>query len=149
MADRRQGLRPTLFLVVLTMIATTGAVWLALNSSVREARALADQVERLRREVADLEQRHAELLALREGLERDPLVIEREMRRTLGLVRPGEAVIVDPIPPAPPPPEAPVPSALDWLRLAIYAVVGLLALSIPLLLIASARPTPPVNQENA
>jgi len=109
-------------------------MWLLLNPSAREARDLAGRVRALNDEVAALEHRQAELRAWRDGLRTDPLVIEREARRQLGRVRPGEVAVMYERPRRQAAPTRPAANATPGgTRLAIYIVLGLLALSVPAL----------------
>ena len=132
-----QPLRLTPFLVTVIMIVVTGALWLVLNPSAQQARDLGSQVARLRREVAELERQHDELEAWRDGLKYNPLVIEREARRQLGRVRPGEAAVVYEWKPASTPLGRAAASSCDsHTRIAIYSVLGLLALTVPALFVS-------------
>jgi cell division protein FtsB len=54
---------------------------------------LAGQEQQVRREIADLQRQHEELLALREYLRSDEY-IESVARRVLGLVKPGETLTI-------------------------------------------------------
>jgi cell division protein FtsB len=54
---------------------------------------LAQEEERLRRDIAVLDQEHGQLVAVRDYLESDEYV-EDVARRVLGLVRPGETLVI-------------------------------------------------------
>jgi cell division protein FtsB len=62
----------------------------------RSRRVLAVHAEKIR----SLEAEKARLEAEIERLEQDPRAVEKEAREKLGLIRPGEKVVVEPGPPA-------------------------------------------------
>ena len=64
----------------------------------RSRRILAERSEKIRVLEAEKVRLEAEI----ERLEKDPRAVEKQAREKLGLVRPGEKVVVDPGPPAGP-----------------------------------------------
>jgi cell division protein FtsB len=73
---------------------------------------LSDEEAAIRREIAELDQEHAQLVAVRDYLRSDEYV-EYVARNVLGLVRPGETLVIvsSSAPPAPSP--TPVPRLLQ------------------------------------
>ena len=134
------GLRPTPFLVTVVMIAATGTVWLLINPSRQRTEELAAQVRSMQREAAELEREQRLLKDRRRALKHDPVVIEREVRRQFGMVRPGEVAVVTPAP-APRPPQSPPVRRSDtnWVGTAIYGVAALLAVTMVALFIPDHR----------
>ena len=88
----RVSLSPTT--AVLVLVAAVGAYLLfsAGNRALQTYR-LAGQEQRVRSEIAELQRHQRELIALREYLRSDEY-IEGVARRVLGLVRPGETLVI-------------------------------------------------------
>lgn len=86
---------------------------------------LKQQEAQVRDDVRQLDQDHAELLAAREYLQSDQYV-EQVARRTLGLVHPGETLVIvsaaADVPPASPTPAPAVSGAPWWKQLYFDAV---------------------------
>lgn len=127
------GFRFTPFLAIVTAIVAAGAVWLVFNPAVGRQRQLDKEMRRLDAELAQLEQRRAGLQFKRNTLLYDSEALEREVRRQLGYVGPGEVALI---------PTAPVDVAaqidagkiqelrsLSWIRAAMETVLALLAAS--------------------
>jgi cell division protein FtsB len=98
-------------------LAALAAGYLAFNTFryVIDNYELRGEERRLRAEVDALEQDHAQLIAVRDYLKSDEY-IEYVARRTLGLVRPGETLVVVSGPPAPVTPVADIdrPPGQAW-----------------------------------
>ena len=138
--SRGSGLRPTPFLVTVVMIVATGTVWLLINPSRQRTEELAAQLRSMQRKVAEMEHEQRLLKGRRSALKHDPVVIEREVRRQFGMVRPGEVAVVTPAP-APRPPQSPPVRRADtnWVGTAIYGVAALLAVTMLALFIPDHR----------
>jgi cell division protein FtsB len=103
---RRRRLHPLLGAGLLSLLALLA---LAGIKSYRELGAARARETRIESEIRDSEERRARLAERIEGLQNDPAAVEREVRRSLRWVGPGEVVLVVPEPepePAPPPFEA-------------------------------------------
>jgi cell division protein FtsB len=79
---------------------------------------LAQEEDQLRRDIAQLDQEHGQLVAVRDYLESDEYV-EDIARRILGLVRPGETLVIvsssaPPVATATPSAEAPADAGPWW-----------------------------------
>ena len=135
MEEVRPGAGPrfTLFLAIVTLIAVGGALWLVFNPAVRRQRALQDEIRRYDTELAQLEQRRAQLQSRYDTLLYNGEALEKEVRRQLGYVRPGEVALI---------PTAPfdISTRFDaskiaplerapWITVGLCTVLGLLALS--------------------
>ena len=110
-----------------------GAVWLVFNPAVGRQRRLDREVRRLDAELDQLAQRRAELQSRRNTLLYDSEALEREVRRQLGYVGPGEVAL---IPTAPFDVAAQIDASkiqelrgLSWIRAAMETVLALLAVS--------------------
>ncbi len=105
---RRYPFRPALGLAVLAalgLLATAGV------KSYRDLGAARDHEQNLRQEIAGANQRIRALHGRIDGIQNDPVVLERLAREDLGLVREGDVVIVLPEPPSESP--EPRPPAAD------------------------------------
>ncbi len=128
------GLWFTPFLAIVTLIVMGGALWLVLNPAVAKQRALRGEIRRVDSELAQLQQRSAELQSRRNTLLYNGEALEREARRQLGYVRPGEVGL---IPTAPFDistriDESRIPALIcpAWITLGMKIVLALLALSL-------------------
>jgi cell division protein FtsB len=76
---------------------------------------LNDEEQQIHQEIEDLRRQEKELLAIRDYLQTDEF-IEGVARHVLGLVRPGESLIVvtSSVPPTPTPPNAAEDDARRW-----------------------------------
>ncbi len=86
----------SVWLVVLVALATALVVgYLAFEAGDTglQSHRLGSQEDEVRREIAELQRQHDELVALREYLRSDEY-IEAVARRVLGLVKPGESLAV-------------------------------------------------------
>jgi cell division protein FtsB len=90
----RRGL--SAYLAVLLLLASALVVgyliYRASGSGLQSYR-LAGQEQQIRREIAELKRQHEELMVLREYLRSDEY-IEGVARRMLGLVKPGETLVI-------------------------------------------------------
>jgi cell division protein FtsB len=127
--------------MAVVIIVLAGTLWLFLNPSVWRERRLAAQVKALQEQTEALEQIRAQLQERRDALAGDPVAIEREMRRQLGYVRPGEVAVIS-LPPRNL--RLTVLESLSeanrqtrWLRVAMWGILGLLAASVPLMVCTS------------
>ncbi len=103
----RYPFRPVLGLAVLVtlgLLATAGV------KSYRDLGAARDHEQKLRQEIAGANESIRALNGRIDGIENDPVVLERLAREDLGLVRAGDVVIVLPETP-PESPEPPRPAA--------------------------------------
>lgn len=91
--DRRMPLRPLLVfavVAVLAVLATAGVKsWRDLATAKQQERELVERIDATRTRIGELEER----VRL---LDEDPLTLERLAREQLGMVRPGDVVIVLP-----------------------------------------------------
>jgi len=87
---------------VLILVAVVG-IYLLVSAGSRALQTyrMAGQEQRVRGEIAELQRHHRELVALREYLRSDEY-IEGVARRVLGLVRPGEKLVIVSGPEPPP-----------------------------------------------
>ncbi len=104
---RRYPFRPAL---VLAVLASLGLLATAGVKSYRDLGAARDHEQKLRREITSADQRIRALHGRIDGIQNDPVVLERLAREDLGLVREGDVVIVLPEPP-PESPEPPRPTS--------------------------------------
>lgn len=115
---------PRLSLTRVVLLLAVGVVGYLLFSAVGDTLLsirLSDDQERLERQINDLEQQHERLQQIREYLQTDGY-IEGVARRVLGLVRPGETLVVvsssaTPTPGPTPGADTDVGSELWWQRL--------------------------------
>ena len=80
-------------LVVLTTALVAGYLLFRAGGIGFQSYRLAGQEQQVRREIADLQRQHDELVVLREYLRSDEY-IESVARRVLGLVKPGETLAI-------------------------------------------------------
>ena len=80
-------------LVVLTTALVVGYLLFRAGGIGFQSYRLAGQEQQIRREIAELERQHEELTVLREYLRSDEY-IEGVARRVLGLVKPGETLVI-------------------------------------------------------
>jgi len=80
-------------LVVLIAAFVVGYLLFRAGGTGFQSYRLAGQEQQVRRDIAELERQHEELVALREYLRSDEY-IESVARRVLGLVKPGETLAV-------------------------------------------------------
>ena len=134
-ASRSSGLRAVSFLTIVTLICGGGVLWLLFNPAAQQRRMLAADLAELGEEVELLRRQNEALRLRRDALESDPQALEKETRRQLGLVAPGERHL--PIPPARPDfprrREFQPPEPYPWTRPAIIAALALQMLTIPVL----------------
>ena len=107
----RRPLHPLLGVGLLSLLALLA---LAGIKSYRELGAARAREARIEAEIRDAEGRRARLTERIERLQNDPVALEREVRRSLRWVGPGEVVLVVPEPqpePASAPTEAPAPES--------------------------------------
>jgi cell division protein FtsB len=78
--------------VILAVVAVSYLAYTAGSSALRSFQLAGDE-QQARREVAELKRHHERLLILRDYLQSDEYV-ESVARRVLGLVRPGETLVV-------------------------------------------------------
>ena len=83
---------PVAIVVVLAVLTVSYLAFTAGTSALKSFQLAGDE-QQARREVAELERRHQQLLILREYLQSDEYV-ESIARRVLGLVRPGQALVI-------------------------------------------------------
>lgn len=137
-ASRSSGQRAISFLMIVTLICGGGVLWLLFNPAAQQRRMLAADLAELSDEVDFLRRQNEALRMRRDALENDPQALEKETRRQLGLVAPGERHL--PIPSArseyprfktfhPPEPYA-------WTRPVIIGALALQLLTIPILFVA-------------
>jgi len=89
---RLPRLSPARVIILLAAVATAYLVFAAGGEYLRSRQLEADE-QSLRREVLDLQRQHEKLLAVRDYLLSDEY-IEGVARRILGLVRPGETLVL-------------------------------------------------------
>ncbi len=89
-------LHPLLGAGLLSLLALLA---LAGIKSYRELNAARAREARIEAEIHEAEERRARLTERIEGLQNDPAALEREVRRSLRWVGPGEGVLVVPEPP--------------------------------------------------
>ena len=112
-APSRRPLRSLLgagLLALLALLALAGV------KSYRELGAARAREARIELEIRAAEERRARLTTRIERLQNDPAALEREVRRSLRWVGPGEVVLVVPEPgsePTPAPAEAAAPESSD------------------------------------
>ena len=80
-------------LVVLAAALVAGYLLFRAGGTGLQSYRLAGQEQQVRREIAELQRQHEELVALREYLRSDEY-IESVARRVLGLVKPGETLAI-------------------------------------------------------
>ncbi len=83
---------PVAIVVVLAVLTVSYLAFTAGSSALKSFQLAGDE-QQSRREVAELERRHQQLLILREYLQSDEYV-ESIARRVLGLVRPGQTLVI-------------------------------------------------------
>jgi len=79
--------------VLLACALVVGYLIFGASGSGLQSYRLAGQEQQIRREIAELERQHEELTVLREYLRSDEY-IEGVARRVLGLVKPGETLVI-------------------------------------------------------
>jgi cell division protein FtsB len=107
---RRRPMHPLLGAGLLSLLALLA---LAGIKSYRELGAAHAREARLEAEIRDAEERRVRLAARIERLQNDPAAVEREVRRSLRWVGPGEVVLVVPEPEPEAAPVAPVASPAE------------------------------------
>jgi cell division protein FtsB len=80
-------------LVALAAVLVVGYLLFRAGGAGLQSYRLAGQEQQVRREIAELQRQHEELVALREYLRSDEY-IESVARRVLGLVKPGETLAI-------------------------------------------------------
>lgn len=93
----------------LAFITVTVVFLVLVKSGYRQQRRIQEHRDALARLVEGLEAKRQSYEKEREGLKNDPVFVEREARRLLGYMRPGEKVIETPPPTSPPKPTAGAP----------------------------------------
>lgn len=104
----RRPLHPLLGAGLLSLLALLA---LAGIKSYRELGTARAREARIEAAIRDTEERRARLTAGVERLQNDPVALEREVRRSLRWVGPGEVVLVVPEPEPSPPSEASPPES--------------------------------------
>ena len=80
-------------LSLVALVVLIAWLGLAVGKEAYRKQHVADEINRVRQEIASIEERNYDLAALIESF-KDPQVVEREAKRRLNLKRPGEEVVV-------------------------------------------------------
>ncbi len=95
---REPSSRPLHPLLGVGLLSLLALLALAGIKSYRELGVARTREARIEAEIRDAEERRARLTERIERLQNDPLTLEREVRRSLRWVGPGEVVLVVPVP---------------------------------------------------